>query len=358
MEVWVLGDVCRWWCCAASAVRRRGPRFTRPQVLGVDDPIVNISSWGACETGWEGQAHGVRQGPCWGVFGVMTGLFRGVPPCPLLEARRGPTKPDVRGGGEPLPRVPCDVGAGGAVQHVVQALAGETIAGELGGGGQVVGSFVSEDVRPPLFGVWAERHSDPLGVDFRVPERKESWGGNAVPGKTANVSDTECEHGGACHREEGACPRPVVAAFTKSLEVFARCPYAGSGHVRTALVDGADLQPHTGCDHLRDELQLGQHLEPRDGVPRQRAAPSPVPEKQEAAVDSQLDVVVAVGALQGASYRTEVRGPGAFGESPDCKCQCVTVVVAQPCTQRCSVGIPCLGHCDGDLGWRGGLRGG
>ena len=153
MEVWVLGDVCRWWWCTASAVRRRGPRFTRPQVLGVDDPIVNISSWGACEVGWEGQAHGVRQGPCWGVFGVMTGPFRGVPPCPLLEARRGPPKPDVRSGGEPLPRVPCDVGAGGAVEQVVQALAGETIAGEQGGGGQVVGSFVSEDVHPPLLKV-------------------------------------------------------------------------------------------------------------------------------------------------------------------------------------------------------------
>ena len=75
-----------------------------------------------------------------------------------------------------------------------------------------------------------------------------------------------------------------------------------------------------------------------------------MPEKQEAAVDSQLDVVVAVGALQGASYCTEVHGRGAFGESPDCECQCVTVVVAQACTQHCAVGVPCLGHCDGNLG--------
>ena len=166
MEVWVLGDVCRLWCCAASAVRRRGPRLRRPHVLGVDYPIVNISSWGACETGWEGQAHGVRQGPGWGLFGVMTGLFRGVPTCPLLEARRGPPKIDVRGSGEPLPRVPCDVGAGGAVQRVVQAFVDETIAGEQGGGGLMVGSFVAEDVRPSLLEVWAERHSDPFGVDF------------------------------------------------------------------------------------------------------------------------------------------------------------------------------------------------
>ena len=288
----------------------------------------------------------------------MTGLFRGAPPCPLLEARRGPPKPHVRGGGEPLPRVPCDVGAGGAVEQVVQALAGETIAGEQGGGGQVVGSFVPEDVGPPLLEVWAEWHGDPFGVDFLVPERKESWGGNAVPGKTAHVSDAECEHSGARHREEGACPRLVVAAFTKALEVFACCPYAGPSHVRSAFVHGADFQPHTGCDHLWDELQLGQHLEPRDGVPRHRAASPSVPEKQEAAVDSQPDVVVAVGALQGASYCTEVHGPGACGESPDCKCQCVTVVVAQACPQRCAVCVPCLGHCDGDLGWRGGLCGG
>ena len=146
--------------------------------------------------------------------------------------------------------------------------------------------------------------------------------------------------------------------ITKSLEVFACCPYAGSGHVRGALVDGADLQPYIGCNHLWDELQLGRHLEPRDSVPRHRAALSPVPEKQEAAVDSQLDVVVVVGALPGASYCTEVRGPGAFGESPDCKCQCITMVVAQACTQHCTVGVPCLGHSDGDLGWRGGLCGG
>ena len=147
----------------------------------------------------------------------------------------------------------------------------------------------------------------------------------------------------------------MVAAFTKSLEVFACGPYAGSGHVRSALVDGADLEPHTRCDHLWDELQLGKHLEPRDAVPRHTAAPPPVPEKQEAAVDSQLDVVVVVGASQGAPYCTEERGPGAFGESPNYKCQSVSVVVAQACTQRCAVGVPCLGHCDGDLGWRWGV---
>ena len=118
------------------------------------------------------------------------------------------------------------MGAGGAAEHVVQALAGETIAGEQGGGGQVVGSFVSEDVRPLLLEVWAERHSDPFGVHFLVPEFKELRGGNAVPGKTANVPDAECEHGGACHHEEGGCPRLVAAAFTKSLEGFACCRWS------------------------------------------------------------------------------------------------------------------------------------
>ena len=151
----------------------------------------------------------------------MAGLFRGVPPCPLLEARRGPPKPDVRGGGEPLPRVPCDVGAGGAVEQVVQALAGETIAGEQGGGGQVVGSFVPEDVGPPLLEVWAEWHGDPFGVDFQVPERKESWGGNAVPGKTTHVSDAECvptpSGGGIYQGARGLCLLPICGAWPCAL---------------------------------------------------------------------------------------------------------------------------------------------
>ena len=36
VKVWVLGDVCRRWHCAASAVCGRGPCLKRPHVLGVD----------------------------------------------------------------------------------------------------------------------------------------------------------------------------------------------------------------------------------------------------------------------------------------------------------------------------------
>ena len=196
----------------------------------------------------------------------------------------------------------------------------------------MVWPLVAVYVCSPLLEEWAERDSDPLSIDLLVPEREEVGSGNAVPGKTANVPDAEREHGGACHREEGASPRPVVAAPTKPFEVFSCGPYARSGQVRSALVDGPDLQPHPLCDHFWDELQLGQHLEPRDGVARHRAAPPSVSQEQEAAVDSHLDVVVVVGASQGAAYCTEVCGSGAFGERSDRERQCVGVVVAQACT--------------------------
>ena len=142
----------------------------------------------------------------------MAGLPGGSPSGPWLEADSVSPEPDVRRGSKSFPRVPGDVGAGCALENVVEAPGCESLSREDGGGRQLVRAAESVDVAPPAVQERAEGHGNPLGIDLLIPKNEEPRGADAVPCEAADVANPKGKYTCTNHSEECPGPGPVGPA--------------------------------------------------------------------------------------------------------------------------------------------------